>query len=111
MSRRYGDRFRFQKIERHCPPRILSTDSLGRDAKGARLLDRLDKALDVRAKVLLPVHWATFNLGLHDWDEPIKRTLKTAQDHKVELVTPRFGRAVRHRPGVFLPQPGGEQVK
>jgi L-ascorbate metabolism protein UlaG (beta-lactamase superfamily) len=57
----------------------------------ARLLDRLDKALDVRAQVLLPVHWATFNLGLHDWDEPIRRTLKTAQDHKVELVTPRLG--------------------
>jgi len=47
--------------------------------------------LDVRAQVLLPVHWATFNLGLHDWDEPIKRTLKTARDHKVELVTPRLG--------------------
>lgn len=47
--------------------------------------------LDVRAQVLLPVHWATFNLGLHDWDEPIKRTLKTAQDRKVELVTPRLG--------------------
>ena len=57
----------------------------------ARLLDRLDKALGVRAKVLLSVHWATFNLGLHDWDEPIKRTLKTARDRKVELVTPRLG--------------------
>ena len=47
--------------------------------------------LDVRGRVLLPVHWATFNLGLHDWDEPIKRTLKTARDHQVELVTPRLG--------------------
>ena len=57
----------------------------------ARLLDRLDKALDVRAQVLLPVHWATFNLGLHDWDEPIRRALETARDRQVELVTPRLG--------------------
>jgi hypothetical protein len=41
--------------------------------------------------VLLPVHWATFNLGLHDWDEPIKRALKTARENKVELATPRLG--------------------
>lgn len=47
--------------------------------------------LDVQARVLLPVHWATFGLGLHDWDEPIKRTLKTARENKVELVTPRLG--------------------
>ncbi len=46
---------------------------------------------DVRGQILLPVHWATFNLGLHDWDEPIKRALKTARENKVELVTPRLG--------------------
>ena len=27
---------------------------------------------------LLPVHWGTFNLALHDWDEPVETLLKLA---------------------------------
>ena len=29
--------------------------------------------LDVRGGLLLPVHWATFNLALHSWGEPVDR--------------------------------------
>src|SRR5262245_55720063 len=29
--------------------------------------------LDVRGGVLIPVHWATFNLALHSWAEPVDR--------------------------------------
>ena len=50
--------------------------------------------LAIRGRRLLPVHWATFNLGLHDWDEPIKRAVRTAQEHNVDLVTPRLGEVV-----------------
>ena len=50
--------------------------------------------IDVKASRMLPVHWATFNLAFHDWDEPIKRALKAAADHNVELVTPRLGEVV-----------------
>ena len=66
--------------------------------------------LDIQGRVLLPVHWATFNLGLHDWDEPIKRTLKTAQEHKVDVVTPRLGELVTiGQP--FLSSPWWESVQ
>jgi L-ascorbate metabolism protein UlaG (beta-lactamase superfamily) len=49
---------------------------------------------DVRGRVWLPVHWATFNLAYHDWDEPIKRTLAAAKKHNIRLVTPRVGMLV-----------------
>jgi len=45
-------------------------------------------------KRMLPVHWATFNMAFHDWDEPIKRTLKAAEEGGAEVVTPRVGQVV-----------------
>jgi len=46
---------------------------------------------DVRAKRMFPVHWSTFNLAYHDWDEPIRRAVAEARRTGVELVTPRLG--------------------
>ena len=46
---------------------------------------------DVRARRMFPVHWLTFNLAFHDWDEPIRRTAAEAARLGVELVTPRLG--------------------
>jgi L-ascorbate metabolism protein UlaG (beta-lactamase superfamily) len=43
---------------------------------------------------MLPVHWGTFNIAFHDWDEPIKRAVKAADEKDVDLVTPRVGEAV-----------------
>jgi L-ascorbate metabolism protein UlaG (beta-lactamase superfamily) len=54
----------------------------------------IDAHIAVRARRLLPVHWATFNLAFHDLDEPIKRALAAAQKHNVDLVTPRIGEVV-----------------
>ena len=49
---------------------------------------------DVRAKRMFPVHWSTFNLAYHDWDEPIRRAAAEATRLNVELVTPRLGEVV-----------------
>lgn len=49
---------------------------------------------DIGGKKLLPVHWATFNLALHDWDEPIKRVLKAAEAENVNILTPKLGEVV-----------------
>jgi len=46
---------------------------------------------DLGADVMLPVHWATFNLACHDWAEPVERTLAAAKDNDLHLVTPRVG--------------------
>ena len=49
---------------------------------------------DLRGKKLLPVHWATFNLAIHDWDEPIRRTIQAAQESNSTLLTPKVGQPV-----------------
>ena len=41
--------------------------------------------------VLLPIHWATFDLAPHAWDEPIERTLAAARTAGVTVATPRPG--------------------
>jgi L-ascorbate metabolism protein UlaG (beta-lactamase superfamily) len=57
-----------------------------------------DQALDALAllesKRLLPIHWGTFNLAIHDWDEPAERLLTLAPTRDVELVMPRLGEVV-----------------
>jgi L-ascorbate metabolism protein UlaG (beta-lactamase superfamily) len=42
---------------------------------------------------LLPVHWGTFNLGLHDWDEPAETLLSLASERGARILTPRLGSA------------------
>jgi L-ascorbate metabolism protein UlaG (beta-lactamase superfamily) len=49
---------------------------------------------DVRARRMFPVHWSTFNLAYHAWDEPIRRTLAEAARADIDLVTPRLGEVV-----------------
>jgi L-ascorbate metabolism protein UlaG (beta-lactamase superfamily) len=50
--------------------------------------------LDLGAKVMLPVHWATFNLSYHAWGEPIERAVNAARRKGATLVTPRVGEVV-----------------
>ena len=48
--------------------------------------------IDLKGKVLLPIHWAKFNLALHSWQEPIERLTKQAERDNVDVVTPRIGK-------------------
>jgi L-ascorbate metabolism protein UlaG (beta-lactamase superfamily) len=51
-------------------------------------------ALDLRAKVLLPVHWAKFSLAFHAWNEPIERLLPEAARLHLTVTTPKIGEPV-----------------
>jgi len=51
-------------------------------------------AKDLAANVLLPVHWAKFELAFHDWDEPIKRLTKCALENNQLITTPLIGEPV-----------------
>ncbi|MBB2144980.1 MBL fold metallo-hydrolase [Pedobacter sp. LMG 31464] len=48
-------------------------------------------SIDLKAKTLLPVHWGKFRLALHDWDEPIKRLTKRAEEISFPVITPKIG--------------------
>ena len=47
--------------------------------------------LDLKGRVMVPVHNGTFDLALHDWNEPFERIGKIARDKGVALATPIFG--------------------
>ncbi len=40
---------------------------------------------------MLPVHWGTFDLGLHPWDEPAETLVTLAAERGRRVVTPRLG--------------------
>ena len=44
--------------------------------------------------VMLPVHWATFNLAFHPWREPADRTVAAARKAGITLVMPRPGEPI-----------------
>ncbi|SDO55215.1 L-ascorbate metabolism protein UlaG, beta-lactamase superfamily [Nakamurella panacisegetis] len=47
---------------------------------------------DLGGRVMLPIHWATFDLALHGWSEPIERLLAVA-DHDA-VIAPQPGERV-----------------
>ena len=50
--------------------------------------------VEIGGGVFLPVHWATFNLAFHDWNEPILRASAAAAAAGVTLLAPRPGESV-----------------
>jgi len=53
--------------------------------------ETLQAHLDLKGKILHPIHWATFNLSLHAWYEPMERLHKAAEHSQVSLATPVVG--------------------
>lgn len=55
----------------------------------------------LRSRLLLPIHWGTFNMAFHDWFEPADRVLAAARASGTALVMPRPGERVE--PATPLP--------
>jgi len=47
--------------------------------------------LDLKGKVLHPIHWGTFNLAMHPWYEPMARLTTAANSKNVKTATPIVG--------------------
>ncbi len=56
--------------------------------------ETVQASIDLKAKTLLPVHWAKFSLALHPWNEPIERVMKKAAELNVEITTPMIGEPI-----------------
>ena len=88
----------FQEIGTRLGPFDLAFVKIGADGPGQSWVDihmtpeqAVQVHRDVRARRMFPVHWSTFNLAYHDWDEPIRRAVSEAARAGIELVTPRLG--------------------
>lgn len=44
--------------------------------------------------VFLPVHWGTFSLAMHAWDQPAERLLALSASRRARLLMPRLGEPV-----------------
>lgn len=50
--------------------------------------------IDLKGKVLNPIHWATFNLALHPWYEPMERLVTESEKRHIDISTPVTGATV-----------------
>ncbi|MTI41396.1 MBL fold metallo-hydrolase [Fulvivirga lutimaris] len=48
-------------------------------------------SIDLRAKLMFPIHWGKFDLALHKWTEPIERASDASEVKGVRLATPFIG--------------------
>lgn len=51
-------------------------------------------AKEVGSPILLPTHWAVFDLALHPWNESIQKVYESATENNIELLTPLMGEKV-----------------
>lgn len=57
--------------------------------------ETVQASIDLKAKMLLPVHWGKFSLAMHAWDEPVERVLARARELEVNVVTPMIGEVLQ----------------
>jgi L-ascorbate metabolism protein UlaG (beta-lactamase superfamily) len=50
--------------------------------------------LDLRGQLLVPLHWATFDMALHPWHEPIERLIAFSKKESITLITPEVGEKI-----------------
>jgi L-ascorbate metabolism protein UlaG (beta-lactamase superfamily) len=50
--------------------------------------------IDLKAKAYMPVHWGKFTLALHEWNDPVERSLKKAEELNVTMASPMIGEPV-----------------
>ncbi|ANQ47783.1 hypothetical protein MY04_0401 [Flammeovirga sp. MY04] len=51
-------------------------------------------AVDVKAKLMVPIHWGAFTLALHSWTDPAVRVTKKAKELNMPITTPEIGEPI-----------------
>jgi L-ascorbate metabolism protein UlaG (beta-lactamase superfamily) len=57
--------------------------------------------IDLKGKLLMPIHWGLFSLAFHPWTEPVERVIKAAEQKNVELLLPAPGETYDVEKGVY----------
>ena len=51
---------------------------------------------ELHAKAAMPIHWGTFKLSSHPWDDPVERFIKKALEENLAAITPKIGETVNY---------------
>jgi L-ascorbate metabolism protein UlaG (beta-lactamase superfamily) len=50
--------------------------------------------IEVRADLIMPIHWGAFTLALHSWTDPVERLLEKAKELNIPVATPVVGEPI-----------------
>ncbi|MEC0230930.1 MBL fold metallo-hydrolase [Paenibacillus alba] len=50
--------------------------------------------IDVKGKLMIPIHWGAFTLAVHDWNDSVSRAVRAAYANEVAIATPRMGQTI-----------------
>lgn len=56
--------------------------------------ETVQAAIDVKSKLLLPIHWGAFTLAFHEWTDPVERATNAAEAMGMAITTPAIGEPV-----------------
>lgn len=51
-------------------------------------------AIDLQAKVAMPIHWGAFTLAVHTWTDPVERFSSKANELNVKYIIPKIGEEI-----------------
>ena len=57
--------------------------------------------IDLKGNILHPIHWGTFNLALHPWNDPMQRLIKAANLNNIPVATPICGQSIQYGSNVL----------
>lgn len=47
--------------------------------------------MELKAELVMPIHWGSFTLATHSWTDPVERLTKKAEEIGLPVTTPRIG--------------------
>ncbi len=48
-------------------------------------------AVDLNTSIMMPIHWGSFVLALHSWNDPVKRVSQKAEELNMPIIIPKIG--------------------
>ena len=57
----------------------------------------IEAHIDLKGKVLLPIHWGAYDLAIHPWKEPVERVMKAAKEVSINLSLPKPGQLLSEK--------------
>lgn len=56
--------------------------------------ETVQASIDLKSKLILPIHWGAFTLAFHDWTDPVERMILKANELNFPVTTPKIGEPV-----------------
>lgn len=61
-----------------------------------------DAMLALGAKVMMPIHWGTFNLAMHTWTQPVEEVMEQAGTKNIKLLLPAPGETYTYNGHTYI---------